>query len=363
MSALMTKYRSGFRVGEWVEIRRKEEIFKSLDERGRLDGLPFMPEMLAFCGKRFRIYKSAHKTCDTVFPGRGRRMSNAVHLETRCNGEAHGGCQATCLIFWKKAWIKPVIGNGEFPASSDQINEFEAFQADPSGGCTEQELLNATHIAGHISEDENPTYTCQTTELPYATTQLNGWDMGQYIDDYTSGNVRLDEMIRGFVYMCYSKLVNAGIGWGPSLRWLYDLCQRCWGGKPYPRRTGTIRLGDPTPSAKLDLMPGELVRIKSYRAILATIDQSNKNRGMIFDGEMVPYCGGSYRVLKRIDKIINEQTGKMQEIKTPCIILENVVCQARYSKCRLFCPRSIYSYWREIWLERNSENLLDTSAK
>jgi hypothetical protein len=110
-------------------------------------------------------------------------------------------------------------------------------------------------------------------------------------------------------------------------------------------------------------MPGELVRIKSYRAILATIDQSNKNRGMIFDGEMVPYCGGSYRVLKRIDKIINEQTGKMQEIKTPCIILENVVCQARYSKCRLFCPRSIYSYWREIWLERNSENLLDTSAK
>jgi len=42
----------------------------------------------------------------------------------------------------------------------------------------------------------------------------------------------------------------------------------------------------------------------------------------------------------------------MQEMKNPCIILESVVCQARYSNCRMFCPRSIYPYWREIWLER-----------
>ena len=39
-------------------------------------------------------------------------------------------------------------------------------------------------------------------------------------------------------------------------------------------------------------------------------------------------------------------------MKTPCIILDSVVCQSRYSHCRMFCPRSIYSYWREIWLER-----------
>jgi len=67
---------------------------------------------------------------------------------------------------------------------------------------------------------------------------------------------------------------------------------------------------------------------------------------------MVPYCGKTYRVLKRVTKIVNEKTGKIQELKTPAVILETVICQARYSECRLFCPRSLYPFWREIWLER-----------
>jgi hypothetical protein len=46
----------------------------------------------------------------------------------------------------------------------------------------------------------------------------------------------------------------------------------------------------------------------------------------------------------------------MQELKHPCIVLDSVVCQARYSECRLFCPRSIYPFWHEIWLERLSES-------
>ena len=44
-------------VGEWVEVRSKEEILRTLDRHGQLDGMPFMPEMFAFCGKQFRVYK------------------------------------------------------------------------------------------------------------------------------------------------------------------------------------------------------------------------------------------------------------------------------------------------------------------
>src|SRR6266481_3430540 len=95
-------------VGDWVEVKNKEEILRTLNSEGQLDGMPFMPEMFAFCGKRFQVYKRAHKTCDTVFPIRGRRVDRTLHLETRCDGRAHGGCQAGCLIFWKEAWLKPV---------------------------------------------------------------------------------------------------------------------------------------------------------------------------------------------------------------------------------------------------------------
>ena len=97
------------------------------------------------------------------------------------------------------------------------------------------------------------------------------------------------------------------------------------------------------------------MRVKSYPEILATCNVDNKNRGMGFDGEQMPYCGGTYRVHKRVNKIINEKTGKMMQMKNPCIILENVVCEGRYSECRMFCARSIYAYWREIWLERINE--------
>jgi hypothetical protein len=101
--------------------------------------------------------------------------------------------------------------------------------------------------------------------------------------------------------------------------------------------------------------------VKSLEEILAACDTDLKNRGMKFDAEMVPYCGKAYRVLKCVTKVVNEKTGEIQELKTPAVILESVICQARYSECRLFCPRSLYHFWREIWLERISGGSSDTA--
>src|SRR5262245_56805457 len=99
--------------GDWVEVRSKEEILASLDGNGRLQELPFMPQMFQYCGKRFEVFKRAHKTCDTVYPTRSRRLADAVHLKLRCDGKAYGGCQAACLLFWKEAWLKPIKVKGE----------------------------------------------------------------------------------------------------------------------------------------------------------------------------------------------------------------------------------------------------------
>lgn len=331
-------------VGDWVEIRSKEEILGTLDKDGRLEGMPFMPEMFAFCGRRFQVQSRAHKACDTVFPVRSRRITNAVHLATRCDGAAHGGCQAGCLIFWKEAWLKRV--DGPSPVVS------KAAPANPSqGGCTEADVMRDTQVSGGAADSEI-TYSCQATRLPYASQDLSPYDFRQYIEDYTSGNVGLGQWLRGMIYITYQNIINLGIGVGAPLRWFYDFFQRLWGGLPYPRWTGKIPLDQKTPTASLNLQVGEMVRVKSYEEILATCHVDNKNRGMGFDGEMMPFCGGTYRVRSRVTQIINEKTGKMMVMKNPCIILEDVVCQGRYSECRMFCPRAIFPYWREVWLER-----------
>ena len=53
------------RVGELVEVRSESEILATLDENGELENLPFMPEMLQVCGRRFRVDRPALKPYDT----------------------------------------------------------------------------------------------------------------------------------------------------------------------------------------------------------------------------------------------------------------------------------------------------------
>src|SRR6516165_9997873 len=47
--------RSRYPAGTLVRIRSAGEIAATLDAEGRLDGLPFMPEMAAHCGQSFVV--------------------------------------------------------------------------------------------------------------------------------------------------------------------------------------------------------------------------------------------------------------------------------------------------------------------
>jgi hypothetical protein len=282
-------------------------------------------------------------------------MKDAVHLEgNRCDGEAHGGCQAACLIFWKTAWLRPI----DATQVSAQAAPTMLAQSTAVSKCTEEDVISGA--LNHLADDREPSYICQATQVPAASEPLPWWEWRQYVEDYTSGNVGLIRIAKTFAYMAFRHgLVNLGIGIGPVLMWLYDRLQSLRGGTPFPHRGGSLAAGAATPTAKLDLQPGEWVRVKDLNTIRATCDESYTNRGMKFDAEMVPYCGGTYQVLKRVTRIINERTGRIQEMKNPCIILDTVVCQARYSDCRPFCPRSVYPYWREIWLERAEPDVSD----
>lgn len=341
------------RVGDWVVVRSKEEILSTLDKRGRMEGLPFMPQMFQYCGQRFQVFKSAHKTCDWVYTVKSRWLPGGIHLDLRCDGAAYGGCQAGCLIYWKDAWLRRVDQTGDQREESAGDGSVSRGALETGAHCTEADVVAGTRGSGP-NEDSEPIYNCQGTELPDFTQPIRRWNISQYLQDYGSGNVTLGRLGRGAVYAGFWRVHNAGIGLGRPLRWLYDVFQFIWG--PYPKRPGKILPGQPTPTSSLNLQAGELVRVKAYEEILATLDKSRKNRGLAFDAEMVPYCGSVHAVRTRMTRFIDEKTRKLVTMKNACILLEHVWCQSRYSDCRMFCPRSIYSWWHEIWLERVSES-------
>ena len=69
-----------------------------------------------------------------------------------------------------------------------------------------------------------------------------------------------------------------------------------------------------TPTQSLNLQPGELVRVKSRAQIVQTLDHKMSNRGMRLCYEMMRCCGREAEVRYRVDRLINERTGRMREI-------------------------------------------------
>jgi hypothetical protein len=382
------------RVGELVEVKSRGDILATLDENGQLDGLPFMPEMLDYCGRTFRVYKRADKTCDTVNRTGARRMENAVHLEdVRCGGAAHGGCQAACMIFWKEAWLTRVGGQSTVSAPGRGRATVPAALANAEATvemCTENTLLQAACKRVRATAGFEEVFSCQATELPKATSYLAWWDIRQYVRDVHSGNIRVSELAYGAIVALFNMAIRGirstlfalrglagassssstsgpistttshGAATSPNgrrvsplkvmlrpARWALErwLVQ-------YPHIEGSLQN---TPTGVLNLQPGELIRIKSKDEIVATLNVNSKNRGLSFDAEMVPYCGGTYKVLSRVERIVNERTGRMLKLPNDAIVLDGVICKGCLSSNRLFCPRSTYSYWREIWLQRATQ--------
>jgi hypothetical protein len=417
-----SKQALSFRAGEWVEVKSADEILATLDAQGSVDGLPFMPEMLRYCGKKFRVFKSAHKTCDTIGGTKIRQMSDAAHLEgLRCDGSSHGGCQAGCMLFWKSAWLKRVNGNHLEREPVDPICK------PPHGAngrltvCDLNRLTRDTRglqIAGEPEER----YYCQATELFRATTLLRWWDPHPYLEDLVSRNVRIRDFVHYAVIAALNVLIRLPHQLLRSLlnnrlamrvrRVVGNRAQRESANQTaestanerdqmisresaksvatvsvprrrvlrlankllakmisflgsFPRTYPNVRglAGATTPRELLDLQPGELVQVRSKSEIEQTINDQGKNRGLSFTREMAPYCGKTFRVLCRVERIINERTGALLRLPNPCVVLEDVICDGCLSQSRLFCPRSIYPFWREIWLRRAGGNGRPTSTR
>ncbi|WP_157492238.1 hypothetical protein [Geothrix fermentans] len=287
--------------GQPVFIRGAAEIAATLDVDGKLDGLPFMPEMARFCRTQARVHRHADKTC---VEGAGfRRLGGTILLEDlRCDGSAHDGCQRGCLFFWKEAWLRadgPVAPSGAPDA---------AFPVD-------------------LPTRREDRYVCQSTELLAASRPLSRWDLSHFFLEIRRGELTVPDFLRIFLGTTFN-------------RFLHLLGRRPAGALAGSRRS--------TPAGDLGLLPGDWVEVLSGPEIRATLDAEGKNRGLTFEPGMSEHAGKRFQVDQPLERIILEETGKMVHL-AHTVSLKGVTCRGVCSKN---CPRNNILYWRESWLKR-----------
>jgi hypothetical protein len=305
--------------GDRVLVRSPEEILATLDGNGALDGVPFMPEMLDWCGKPFHIQRRVEKTCVADYMLRRFPANDVVVLDgPRCDGEGHDGCKHGCRIYWKEAWLRRL-------------------DTEPVTTGRSERGLESLRARLKVKSDEQH-YFCQSTELLKTTEAFPGkqkpWTVRILFREIGNGDITVSEAVKCVARWSWQRFrrVTSGDGWlrGPNKR---------------------------TPTASLGLQPGETVRIKTRAEVVATLDHKRRNRGMGICYEVLRNCGSEAEVRFRVDKLIDERDGKMLTLPDT-VALKNVRNDQWLSEeCLCFdelgdCPRGELMYWREIWLER-----------
>jgi hypothetical protein len=314
-----------FNTGDPVTVRSAAEILATLDPDGTLDGLPFMPEMLDWSGRTFRVMRRVEKTCVANHPMRRFADNDVVILDgSRCDGRAHDGCKHACRLFWKEAWLRPVEAGATAQGSG----------ASPEAG------LDELRARLKVKSDERR-YFCQSTELLRATRPFpetpKDWTLRIALREVLSGDVSLSRMLRLSRLYLQQKVRRA-------------LDRHGWLQGPHKR----------TPTESLNLQAGDVVRVRKRDEITRTLDHNGRNRGMGICSEMLRCCGGEAQVRHRVDRIIDEETGLMREI-SDTVMLSNIWnSESLAEECLCYgqlgdCPRGEVMYWREIWLERVGE--------
>lgn len=308
------------RPGDVVVVKSAAEILATLDDQASVDCLPFMPEMAQYVGKRFTVSRRVDKICDTISNTGSRRMYSTVYLEDlRCDGSGHAGCQGGCKLYWKDAWLRLVTNDAEPQPAAEGDGVAELERLAETGARTTREF------SGVPTE----VWRCQATEAVKATERLSGFDLSQYWRELTNGNYDAFKFLRVLAHAVVVQIASR-LGLVNNL----------------PIRGSATPLDRPP----LGLKPGDLVEVRSPSEIAETLDEDGLSRGLSFDREMISFCGKQFRVKDRVERLVDDKTGRLLKINRDCIILEGGVCSGENSISCWFCPRQIYAYHRESWL-------------
>ena len=289
-------------VGDSVQVKSLVAIRATLDAEGCLGGLPFMDEMVSFCGQSLRVYRVVDKVYDYGRSRLMRRLDDCVLLVgLRCDGGAHAGCEAACYLIWNSAWLDAPGARAESLSGSPPPRE-------PG---TDSDRLSCQY-----------TQLTQSSRAAASSVNLHG-----VLGPLAVGNVTAS----AFSLALMTRVFNAFQSWRGGA---------AYPAKPTPSDDKTIR-GEP-------LARGDWVRVKTPVEIARAMDKNSKNRGLWFDRDMLKHCGQTYRVRGRVEKIIDVGSGRIIPMKTPCIVLEDVHYSGEFQG---FGEQHDFLYWREAWLE------------
>jgi hypothetical protein len=102
----------------------------------------------------------------------------------------------------------------------------------------------------------------------------------------------------------------------------------------------------------IHLKSGDWVRVRSLEEIQNTLNPFKELKGCAFLEDMKQYCGTEQRVLKVMERFLDERDYQVKKVKG-IVLLEGVYCQGTPVFGR--CDRSCLSFWREEWLEKVPE--------
>ena len=310
------------RPGDLVEVKTPAEIVQTLDAEGTVDHLPFMREMVEYCGQRFRVSRRVVKACASGMKGgsvlRGFRSDDVVLLDgLRCSGADHDGCQKSCTIFWREAWLRKVDESASpaavSPADREKLRERLRTTAAPN------------------------LYFCQASELLRATKSLTKWERyTKWVSEIRSGNCSVWEMAQ-----------RMGFFWSGRFIARPSVLTAIAGTRARRRKRSTCRLEKSCRSSRSKASSTHWMRqqVIGDCGFLRTCACCAASNSAWREGSTSSSLTGQ----ERCASFATRCSWKARTVDAPDIAFGG-------------CSRAEYVYWREIWLRRSDESADDTEV-
>ena len=331
---------SEFLPGELVRVRRLEDIRASLGKDAYCQGCRFTESMAQFCGQDFPILKKVECYYDEA---KGVMLAcDGIYLlaGAHCDGSAFpagGGCDRTCLLFWRREWLEQV----------DKPDPPEAARGHDSAGSIQPATATPSSASDPPSLPATPTdtLTCQLRAGGAGASEPTLWRIRRRGRSVRRAILRIGNRMYWRSHRIFFKVSKRlmRLLW-PSFSRLQDRAKT----EVPPSKKHEPDLS--CASTLASYRAGNLVRVRSWTDILSCLDELNCTQGCYFMPSMKRYCGQEFRIVNAVERFYDEVKGKVRRCRN-VYFLDGVHCDGTGNPHTTGCDRTCYIFWRTEWLE------------